>query len=146
MAAVKMPMNRKENRSVETKTLSPELLQNIDAYWRAANYPSAGQIHLYDNPLLKRLWALADVKHIERGGAIGRAAPTHEKPIAAVKQVELGKAAQSPELPYIDRRISDANPSPSPPRRRHQRGERARQSPSSRSQGEGGAHRAATGG
>ncbi len=29
-------------------------LQLIDAYWRAANYLSVGQIYLYDNPLLKR--------------------------------------------------------------------------------------------
>ena len=27
-------------------------LQKIDAYWRAANYLSVGQIYLYDNPLL----------------------------------------------------------------------------------------------
>ena len=33
--------------------LSPELLSKIDAYWRAANYLSVGQIYLYDNPLLK---------------------------------------------------------------------------------------------
>ena len=26
----------------------------IDAYWRAANYLSIGQIYLYDNPLLKQ--------------------------------------------------------------------------------------------
>ncbi|MDP9084132.1 MAG: hypothetical protein M3N50_10265 [Pseudomonadota bacterium] len=26
--------------------------QNIDAYWRAANYLSVGQIYLCDNPLL----------------------------------------------------------------------------------------------
>ena len=25
----------------------------MDAYWRAANYLSVGQIYLYDNPLLK---------------------------------------------------------------------------------------------
>ena len=35
------------------ETLSPELLQKINAYWRAANYLSVGQIYLYDNPLLK---------------------------------------------------------------------------------------------
>ena len=34
------------------KTLTPELLHKIDAYWRAANYLSVGQIYLYDNPLL----------------------------------------------------------------------------------------------
>ena len=33
--------------------LSPELLQKIDAYWRAANYLSVGQIYLLDNPLLR---------------------------------------------------------------------------------------------
>ena len=40
-------------------TLAPELLQRIDAYWRAANYLSVGQIYLYDNPLLRRPLALA---------------------------------------------------------------------------------------
>src|SRR5215469_1263355 len=34
--------------------LSPELLRNMDAYWRAANYLSVGQIYLYDNPLLRQ--------------------------------------------------------------------------------------------
>jgi xylulose-5-phosphate/fructose-6-phosphate phosphoketolase len=33
--------------------LSPDLLRRMDAYWRAANYLSVGQIYLYDNPLLK---------------------------------------------------------------------------------------------
>ena len=35
-------------------TLSPELIRKMDAYWRAANYLSVGQIYLYDNPLLKQ--------------------------------------------------------------------------------------------
>ncbi len=35
------------------KTLSPEMLHAIDAYWRAANYLSVGQLYLKDNPLLK---------------------------------------------------------------------------------------------
>ena len=34
-------------------TLSPELLQKMDAYWRAANYLTVGQIYLKDNPLLE---------------------------------------------------------------------------------------------
>ena len=34
-------------------TLSPALLQKMDAYWRAANYLSVGQIYLQDNPLLE---------------------------------------------------------------------------------------------
>ncbi len=36
------------------KPLSSELLRKMDAYWRAANYLSVGQIYLYDNPLLKK--------------------------------------------------------------------------------------------
>ena len=32
---------------------APELLDRIDAYWRAANYLSVGQIYLLDNPLLR---------------------------------------------------------------------------------------------
>src|SRR6202451_3842060 len=50
-----------------TSTLTPELLQKMDAYWRAANYLSVGQIYLYDNPLLKRPLQLADVKHMLLG-------------------------------------------------------------------------------
>ncbi|GJL61637.1 MAG: putative phosphoketolase [Nitrospirales bacterium] len=34
--------------------LSKKELDLIDAYWRAANYLSIGQIYLYDNPLLKK--------------------------------------------------------------------------------------------
>ena len=40
---------------MKKNTLSSQLLQKMDAYWRAANYLSVGQIYLYDNPLLKRL-------------------------------------------------------------------------------------------
>ena len=42
--------------------LTPELLHNIDAYWRAANYLSVGQIYLYDNPLLNQALTLAHIK------------------------------------------------------------------------------------
>ena len=45
-----------------TPTLSPEMLRKINAYWRAANYVSVGQIYLYDNPLLKRPLNISDVK------------------------------------------------------------------------------------
>jgi xylulose-5-phosphate/fructose-6-phosphate phosphoketolase len=44
------------------KTLGPELLRKLDAYWRAANYLSVGQIYLYDNPLLKKPLTLAHIK------------------------------------------------------------------------------------
>ncbi len=48
-------------------TLSPEELRRIDAYWRAANYLTVGQIYLRDNPLLKRPLELADVKSLLLG-------------------------------------------------------------------------------
>ncbi len=50
-----------------TKTLSPEQLGNINAYWRAANYLSVGQIYLYDNPLLKKPLELSHVKPLVVG-------------------------------------------------------------------------------
>src|SRR5471032_2456401 len=52
---------------MKTNTLSPELLFKMDAYWRAANYLSVGQIYLYDNPLLERPLALGDIKHMLLG-------------------------------------------------------------------------------
>jgi len=34
--------------------LDAEMLRKLNAYWRAANFLSVGQIFLYDNPLLKK--------------------------------------------------------------------------------------------
>jgi xylulose-5-phosphate/fructose-6-phosphate phosphoketolase len=48
-------------------TLTPQALQKIDAYWRAANYLSVGQIYLCDNPLLKKPLALTHVKRMLLG-------------------------------------------------------------------------------
>jgi xylulose-5-phosphate/fructose-6-phosphate phosphoketolase len=45
-----------------TGPLTPDLLERIDAYWRAANYLSVGQIYLYDNPLLREPLSLAHIK------------------------------------------------------------------------------------
>ena len=53
--------------TVATGPLSPELLRRIDAYWRAANYLSVGQIYLYDNPLLRKPLELAHVKPLVVG-------------------------------------------------------------------------------
>jgi len=47
---------------MKTKTLAPEQLHKMDAYWRAANYLSVGQIYLYDNPLLKKPLKLEHIK------------------------------------------------------------------------------------
>jgi xylulose-5-phosphate/fructose-6-phosphate phosphoketolase len=52
---------------MKTATLSPDLLYKIDAYWRAANYLSVGQIYLYDNPLLREPLTMAHVKPLVVG-------------------------------------------------------------------------------
>src|SRR6204780_1026317 len=46
----KMPPTRSTN--TPPGPLPPDELRKIDAYWRAANYLSIGQIYLFDNPLL----------------------------------------------------------------------------------------------
>nr|WP_041673660.1 phosphoketolase family protein [Sulfuricella denitrificans] len=47
---------------LKSNPLPPDLLRKMNAYWRAANYLSVGQIYLYDNPLLKKPLALEHVK------------------------------------------------------------------------------------
>ena len=56
-------MQTSQARQAEpTPPSPPALLHKIDAYWRAANYLSVGQIYLFDNPLLRRPLTLADIK------------------------------------------------------------------------------------
>ena len=47
---------------MKPRALTPELLLRIDAWWRAANYLSVGQIYLLDNPLLKKPLKMAHIK------------------------------------------------------------------------------------
>jgi len=47
---------------MKTNPPSPAQLHKMDAYWRAANYLSVGQIFLCANPLLRQPLALTDVK------------------------------------------------------------------------------------
>ncbi len=42
--------------------LSPELLQKIDSYWKAANYLSVGQLYLLKNPLLREPLKIEHIK------------------------------------------------------------------------------------
>ncbi len=49
------------------KPLSQELLQKMNAYWRAANYISVGQLYLRDNPLLREPLKLSHVKSMLLG-------------------------------------------------------------------------------
>ena len=41
---------------------TPELLAKMDAWWRAANYLSACQLYLLDDPLLRRRLTERDIK------------------------------------------------------------------------------------
>jgi len=54
-------------KKAEMKTLIPELLIQMDAYWRAANYLSVGQMYLRENPLLREPLKLAHVKRMLLG-------------------------------------------------------------------------------
>ena len=47
---------------MKTDPLNSKSLHSIDAYWRAANYLSVGQIYLYDNPLLREPLNLSHIK------------------------------------------------------------------------------------
>ena len=55
------------NMNVTNEILTPELLDKMNAYWRAANYLSVGQIYLYDNPLLRVPLKLSDIKPLMVG-------------------------------------------------------------------------------
>jgi xylulose-5-phosphate/fructose-6-phosphate phosphoketolase len=46
------------------ESLYPDELLAIDAYWRAANYLSVGQIYLYANPLLREPLTFAHIKPV----------------------------------------------------------------------------------
>ena len=56
-------MENKTDKCLEKNPLSQELLGKMDAYWRAANYLSACQLYLLDNPLLEKP---LDMKHLKK--------------------------------------------------------------------------------
>ncbi|HEV2177572.1 MAG TPA: phosphoketolase family protein [Terriglobia bacterium] len=49
-------------KRVLAKPLAPEEARKIDAYWRAANYLSVGQIYLLDDPLLREPLKVEHIK------------------------------------------------------------------------------------
>lgn len=51
-----------EPTEIPSGPLSAGELRKLDAYWRAANYLSVGQIYLYDNPLLAEPLRLENLK------------------------------------------------------------------------------------
>ena len=50
------------NTCLEKQPLCEEMLEKMKAYWRAANYLSAGQLYLLDNPLLKKPLSMDQIK------------------------------------------------------------------------------------
>lgn len=54
--------SRRSRKNSPQGPLTPDMLRKIDAWWRAANYLSVGQIYLYDNPLLQKPLRLAHIK------------------------------------------------------------------------------------
>src|SRR5579871_2792982 len=68
MSAASWTRNKgNQNMKSNTEALDPELLRKMDAYWRAANYLSVGQIYLRDNPLLREPLKTEHVKHLLLG-------------------------------------------------------------------------------
>ena len=65
--AVEHPAANGPALTVDQFTLDADEVRLIDAYWRAANYLSVGQIYLYDNPLLREPLTLAHVKPLVVG-------------------------------------------------------------------------------
>lgn len=55
---------RADTSALAKKGLFADELMAIDAYWRAANYLSVGQIYLYANPLLREPLTLAHIKPV----------------------------------------------------------------------------------
>ncbi|MGA7299745.1 MAG: phosphoketolase family protein, partial [Candidatus Sulfotelmatobacter sp.] len=61
-ATLKPPQSRAVGASPTGQPLTAEELRKIDAYWRAANYLSVGQIYLYANPLLREPLKVEHIK------------------------------------------------------------------------------------
>jgi len=59
--------DKTEKKGIRNKPLLKELLSKMDAYWRAANYLSVGQLYLRDNPLLHEPLKLTHIKSMLLG-------------------------------------------------------------------------------
>ena len=56
-----------KKKDITKEPLSKKLLDRMNAYWRAANYLSVGQLYLRDNPLLRKPLKLSQVKSMLLG-------------------------------------------------------------------------------
>ena len=64
------------------QALSADLLRKMNAYWRAANYLSVGQIYLLDNPLLKEPLTLSTSSRASSATGAPRRASTSSTSIS----------------------------------------------------------------
>lgn len=60
-------VNKTDKKGTKKNPLTKELLKKMNAYWRAANYVSVGQLYLHDNPLLREPLELSHVKSVLLG-------------------------------------------------------------------------------
>ncbi len=60
-------VDKTKKKETKKNPLSKELLKKMNAYWRAANYLSVGQLYLRDNPLLRKPLELSHVKSMLLG-------------------------------------------------------------------------------
>ena len=68
-----MPTIKTGIRFSKKQPLSEQELRQLHAYWRAANYLTACQLYLMDNPLLERPLVKSDLKQtIDTGGTCHR--------------------------------------------------------------------------
>lgn len=63
----KKKVDKVKKKRIKNKPLSKQLLCKMNAYWRAANYLSVGQLYLRDNPLLRAPLQLSHVKSMLLG-------------------------------------------------------------------------------
>ncbi len=63
----KISADKTKSKEVKKNPLSKELLKKMNAYWRAANYLSVGQLYLRDNPLLREPLKLSHIKKMLLG-------------------------------------------------------------------------------
>jgi xylulose-5-phosphate/fructose-6-phosphate phosphoketolase len=63
----KKSVDKTKKKETRKNPLSKELLSKMDAYWRAANYLSVGQLYLRDNPLLRKPLKNSHVKSMLLG-------------------------------------------------------------------------------
>ena len=63
----KKNVDKTKKKVTKKNPLSKELLSKMNAYWRAANYLSVGQLYLHENPLLRKPLELSHVKSMLLG-------------------------------------------------------------------------------